>query len=158
QVRVPELAGVGQADRLTVLLDVGDDEDLRVIGQQELLEHMDLQWAEAAAEIDLLLRGDALVAEHQQAVVQVGTVNPREIDIVQRLGQVQADDLGTQWRIEGLDLERLGGGVHQAGRCECRHKKGSMQERQSALHFWIRLMNSPTLSAARRLVGRYAWV
>jgi hypothetical protein len=53
---VPELAGVTQADVLAVLDDVGNDQDFRVVGQQELLEHVDLQHAEAAAEIDLLLR------------------------------------------------------------------------------------------------------
>jgi hypothetical protein len=56
QVRVPELAGITQADVLAVLDDVGNDQDFRVVGQQELLEHVDLQHAEAAAEGDLLLR------------------------------------------------------------------------------------------------------
>jgi hypothetical protein len=51
---VPELAGVTEADVLAVLDDVGNDQDLRVAGQQELLEHVDLQHAKAAAEGDLL--------------------------------------------------------------------------------------------------------
>ena len=50
---MPKLTGIAQADGLTVLDDVGDDENLRVIGQQKLLEHVDLQRAETAAEGDL---------------------------------------------------------------------------------------------------------
>lgn len=52
---MPELAGIAQADGLTVFDDVGDDKNLRVIGQQKLLEYVDLQRAETAAEGDLLL-------------------------------------------------------------------------------------------------------
>lgn len=35
---MPEFAGIAQADRLTVLDDVGNDEDFRVAGQQELVQ------------------------------------------------------------------------------------------------------------------------
>jgi hypothetical protein len=72
-------AGVAQADRLAVLLDVGDDQDLRMARQLELAQHVDLQRAEAAAEGDLLGRRDALVAEHQHVVVEVGAVDAREV-------------------------------------------------------------------------------
>jgi hypothetical protein len=51
---MPELAGIAQADVGAVLDDVGNDQDLGVVGQQELLEHVDLQFAKAAAEGDLL--------------------------------------------------------------------------------------------------------
>ena len=62
---------------------------------QELFEHMDLQHAKTAAESDLLFGGDALVAEHHDVVIQVRAVDAREIRVVDRAGQVQADDLGT---------------------------------------------------------------
>ncbi|MNP46184.1 hypothetical protein D3C76_1401630 [compost metagenome] len=42
QVRVPEFAGITQADVLAIFDDVGNDQDLGVASQQELLEHMDL--------------------------------------------------------------------------------------------------------------------
>ncbi|GLZ25692.1 hypothetical protein Pstu01_23610 [Stutzerimonas stutzeri] len=66
-----------------------------MIGQQKLLEHVDLQRAETAAEGDLLLGGDALVTEHQQSVIEMGTMDTSEIGFVQRLGQVQANDFRT---------------------------------------------------------------
>ncbi|GLK61868.1 hypothetical protein GCM10017624_40320 [Azotobacter vinelandii] len=77
-------------------------------GEQELLEDMDLQFAEAAAESDLLLGGDALLAKHQHPVVQEGLVNTGEIRRIDRKGQVQAEDFGTQHPTEGTDFERLG--------------------------------------------------
>src|SRR5690606_17711951 len=109
QVRVPELAGVAQAGRLTVLDDVGDDEDLRVAGQQELAQHVDLQLAEAAAEGDVLFRGQVLVAEDHYAVIQMGAMHTGEIGVVERAGQVDADDLGAEHGVQRTDLERLGG-------------------------------------------------
>ena len=69
---MPELASIAQTDGLTVLDDVGDAEDLRVITEQELPEHMDLQWAKTAAEGDLLFGGDTLVTEHQQRMIEMG--------------------------------------------------------------------------------------
>src|SRR5690606_14585971 len=108
QVRVPELAGITQADRLAVLDDVGNDEDFRVAGQQELAQHVDLQLTEAAAEVDVLLRGQVLVAEHHHAVFQVGLVDAGEIGVVERLGEVDADYFSAQHGIEGTDLEVLG--------------------------------------------------
>lgn len=51
---MPELAGITEADGLAVFDDVGNDEDFRMPYQQELLEHVDLQHAETAAEGDLL--------------------------------------------------------------------------------------------------------
>lgn len=51
---MPELARIPQADRLAVLDDVRNDQDFGVVGQQELLAHMNLQHTETAAEGDLL--------------------------------------------------------------------------------------------------------
>ncbi|GAB3402944.1 hypothetical protein GCM10027318_11590 [Massilia agilis] len=75
-------------------------------GQLELAQHMDLQWAEAAAEGDLLLRRDVLVAEHQHMVVEVGTVDAREFFVGERRVQVQAEHLGAERRIEAADRDR----------------------------------------------------
>ncbi|MNN49255.1 hypothetical protein D3C81_1637700 [compost metagenome] len=93
---MPELAGIAQADRLTVLDDVGDDEEFRMPWQQELLEHVDLQLAEQAAEGDLLLRSDVLVAKHQQAMVQMREVDVGEILRIERAGQIQPDNFRAQ--------------------------------------------------------------
>jgi hypothetical protein len=56
---------------------------------------VNLQHAEAATEVDLLLRGDTLVAEHDDMVLQVRAVDAGEVLVVDRMRQVQADDLGT---------------------------------------------------------------
>ena len=79
--------------------------------EQELLEHVDLQHAEAAAEVDLLLGGDALVAEHHHVVVQVRAVDARKIASVDRTAQVQADDLGAHGTGKRTNLEGLGLGA-----------------------------------------------
>ncbi len=81
--------------------------------EQELLQHMDLQRPQAAAEGDVLGRGDALVAEHQHVVVQVRAVQAGEVGVVERTRQVQAQHLGAQGLIEGVDLEILRGSVRQ---------------------------------------------
>ncbi|MNT65906.1 hypothetical protein D3C72_2039290 [compost metagenome] len=104
---MPELAGIAQADVLAVLDNVGDDEDFRVSGQQELLEHMDLQHTEAAAEGNLLFGADVLVAKHQHMVVEVRAVNPGEVFGGDCTGQVQADDFGTDSTGERTNFEAL---------------------------------------------------
>ena len=102
---MPELAGIAETDGLAVLDDVGNDEDLRMPWEQELLQHMDLQLTEAPAEGDLLRRGDALLAEHQHMVVQVRPVDTAEVLGGQGQPEVEAEHLGAECGIEGTDLQ-----------------------------------------------------
>ena len=104
---MPELAGIAQADGLAVLDDVGNDQDFRMPGQLELLEHMDLQHAETAAEIDLLFGGNALVAEHHHVMIQVRAVDAGEVLVIDRAGQIETDDFGTHRAAERADFEKL---------------------------------------------------
>ena len=92
---------------MAVFDDVGNDEDFRVAGQQELLEHMDLQHAESTAEGDLLLRGDALVAKHHDVMIQVRAMNAGKVLIVDGSRQVEADDFGADGAAERADVEGL---------------------------------------------------
>lgn len=111
---MPELAGITEADGLAVFDDVGNDEDFRMPGQQELLEYVDLQHTETAAEGDLLFGGNALVAEHHHVMVQVRAMDAGEVLVIDRAGQVQADDFGTDSAAEWSDFEDLrrdGGGA-----------------------------------------------
>jgi len=101
------VARVAEADRLAVLDDVGDDEDLRMAGELELVQHVDLQPAEATAEGDLLRGCDALVAEDQHVVVQVGEVDAAEVALVQRLVEVQPDHFGGEAALDRADLDAL---------------------------------------------------
>ncbi len=59
------------------------------------------QRAEAAAEVDVLLRGDLLVAEYQHVVVEVGFVDSDEVFGADWLRDVEADDFGADRGIEG---------------------------------------------------------
>jgi len=123
QVRVPEFTRIAQADGLTVLNDVGDDKNFRVTGQQKLLEHMDLQDAEATAEVDLLLRGNALVTKHQNVMFQMSAMDTRKVLVTDRQRQIQTDDLGSHGAVERADVEGLRGDAqgNRRGR-RCRHK------------------------------------
>jgi hypothetical protein len=110
QVGMPQVAGVAQADRLAVFADVRNDQHLGLFGQLELAQHVDLQGAEAAAERHLLGGRDALVAEHQHVIIEMGAVDAREIGVAERLRQVEAHDLGAERGIEGADRKRLRAG------------------------------------------------
>jgi hypothetical protein len=66
---------------------------------------VDLQHAETATEIDLLLGGNALVAEHHHVMIQVRAVNAGEVLIIDRAGQIEADDFGTDGATESADFE-----------------------------------------------------
>src|SRR5450830_222456 len=100
---MPEVAGVTQAYWLTILNDVGNNQDFRVLRQLEWMQHMDLQSAEAAAEINLLLWRNVLITEHQHMMVEVGMVHALEIAERQGLRQIQPQHLRTERRIEGFD-------------------------------------------------------
>ena len=80
---MPILAGIAQTDRLTVLYDVRNDENFRVISQEKLLEHMDLQNAKTSTEVNLLLRGDVLIAEYDNVVVQMCLMNASEVRVIE---------------------------------------------------------------------------
>lgn len=54
--------------------------------EQELLEHMNLQFAKAAAERDLLFRRDALIAKNQNMMIEVSAMNTREVLGIERPG------------------------------------------------------------------------
>src|SRR5207248_10366007 len=56
--------------------------------------------------VDLLLRRDALVAEHHHMTIEMRAVDATEVGVGQRLREVEADHLGAQRRIERADLQR----------------------------------------------------
>ena len=63
--------------------------------------------------IDLLLRGDLLITEHQDVLIQMRAVYASEVCVVQRTGQIQADDfcahLFGEWTHIELLIRRLRG-------------------------------------------------
>ncbi|MDT4878523.1 hypothetical protein FQZ97_1141220 [compost metagenome] len=90
--------------------------------QLELVQHVDLERPEAAAEVDVLCGRDALVAKDQHVVVQVRAVDALEVGGVDRLSDVEPDDLRTDRRIERPHLEGLRRGLGSGG---CTGKNGS---------------------------------
>jgi hypothetical protein len=92
------------------------------------MQHMNLQRAKAAAESNLLIRRDALIAEHQHVVIEVSAMNPRKIVLAQGLGEIEPEDLRADGTVESANLEGLGfnGMAIVAGGSRCngsRHRK-----------------------------------
>ena len=76
---------------------------------------MRLEVAEAAGEREVLLGGDVLVAEEDDLVLEQRAMDLVERLVVERLGQVDASDLGADRRAERLDGEDGGlGKGHEA--------------------------------------------
>jgi hypothetical protein len=73
----------------------------------ELMENMPLQRPKAAAERDLLLRRDPLIAENEDVIVEVSAVNARKLIGVQCAAQVEPDDLGSERGIERANLDAV---------------------------------------------------
>lgn len=105
---MPEMPGIAETDRLAVFQHIGDDQDLRVAGQLELVQHVDLQRTETAAEADLLAGRDALVAEHDHVMIEVRAMDALEIFVGKRLAQVETGYFGAQRSIfKRCDLDGL---------------------------------------------------
>jgi hypothetical protein len=69
---------------------------------------MNLQRAESAAEGNLLIRRDALVAEHEHMVIEVSAMNAREIVLAKRLAEIESEDFRADGTVERANLEGLG--------------------------------------------------
>ena len=109
-----ELAVAQGADRLPVLLDVGDQEDLldRPVGlAADVLDRS----AEVAGEADLVLFADGLIAEDQHAVVEQRTADLRHGRVFERQPQVQPADLGAQGAAGWEHLDSIAGVLHGCG-------------------------------------------
>src|SRR3546814_18978105 len=91
------MAACDDSLRVAVHGHVREHYKLVVLGQRILTKNVRLQVTEAAAESDLLVRRQGLVAEDEEAVGVEGVAHPREIGIVDRPGQIQADDLRAEY-------------------------------------------------------------
>jgi hypothetical protein len=88
-------------------------------GQLELMQHMDFERPETAAEFDVRFGRHPLLAKHHDVVIEMRAMNAREIGVIDRPGDVETDDLGADRRIEWTDFESLGRCVRrQNGRHE----------------------------------------
>ena len=83
---MPGKAGIGEPDMLArLVLDIRDQQDLGIAGQQVFLDDVDLQLAKAAAESDVLFVGEALIAEEHDDVVVEQPLDLGEGPVVDRL-------------------------------------------------------------------------
>ncbi len=80
---MPVIAGVLEAHRVALHGLVGEHQDLWMPRQQELIEHVDVELAEAAAECGVLLGRQVLVANGQDQVIEVSRVQAHERFVVQ---------------------------------------------------------------------------
>jgi len=75
---VPVVARVLDADRLAVFDDVREDVDLGVLGTHVFAQHVDFEFAEAAAEVHMLSVLNTLVAEQDDGALVEGLLDAGE--------------------------------------------------------------------------------
>src|SRR5689334_8102939 len=116
---MPEQARVLRADGLAVLQDVRNHEQLGKPGAATVLADMDLELAEAAAERNVLLGRELLVAEVDDFVLVEELDDLAEHRIVDGPGQIDAENFDAERRAGSLDLEhgRLAGECGNSGLC-----------------------------------------
>jgi hypothetical protein len=107
---MPLLAGVLGGRRLAVLLrDVGDQQQLGIVGMAVARQVVvPVELAEAAAEGDVLLARDLLVAEQKDAALQERAMDLIELGVAERLGEIDALDLGAEGVAQGAEGKRHG--------------------------------------------------
>ena len=99
-------ACVDQADRLSVAMNVGQNQDIRVDRMVKAVDHMRLGISEATRERDELLRGQRLSGDHDEAVLVQSAFNRAECRIIQRLRKVDAGYTGAENFRDRLDRWR----------------------------------------------------
>ena len=109
-----ELAVAQGADRLAVLLDVGDQEDLPDRPVRLSADVLD-RGPEVAGEADLVLLAYGLVAEHQHAVVENGAAEPARGCGIERQAEVQPPDLRAEGAAGRDHLDSIGRVFHDEG-------------------------------------------
>jgi hypothetical protein len=90
---MPVSASVGDTDGFTILAPVRQDEDFRVLWQQEFRQHMLLQFSEAPTEGYLCVWREILITDDDNAVADESAVNCLELLIVPPLVHVRAGHL-----------------------------------------------------------------
>src|ERR1043166_3093783 len=88
--------GIRLPDRLSVVDDVRNDDNLFVSGQQILLQHIHLERTEAAAELDLLRGRELLAGNDDDSVFIVGALDQTEGLIVETVRQIDTENPSTQ--------------------------------------------------------------
>ncbi len=107
EIGVPILAGVGEPDVAAVLDDVGDGKDFGMAGPEILSRDVDFQVAQAPAEGDVLLFGQALIAKDNDAAIVEDSLDLLKRGGIDRVREIDAGNLGAERRVSGFDLHQL---------------------------------------------------
>jgi len=81
------------------------------------MQHVNLQRAKTAAERDVLLGRDLLIAEHEYVMVEMCAVNAGEIVGRKRFVQIEAEHFRADGRVERNDFEWLARAAGLHARC-----------------------------------------
>src|SRR4029079_7692600 len=81
-VSVPGDSGIGHADEASVLLHIGDDQNLRMVGQAGLLVYVEFDPAEALGKGYLLLDSNLLIPEKDHTKFTEGVLDAPESLVV----------------------------------------------------------------------------
>src|SRR5439155_23147079 len=107
-VTVPGEPGIREADMLALAVpNIRDQQDLGMTRQQVFFDDMDLELAKAPAEGDVLLVGEALVAEEHHDVVMERPLELAKGRLVDRRRQIE-HNLRAAGRLAFVDRDRHG--------------------------------------------------
>jgi len=96
-IAMPVFAGTTDADRLAILGDVGDYDDLRAAGHAPpFAEDVELDLAKAAGEGNLLGRRDVLAAKEDHAILVVSPLDCGKRGVIMGSGEIDPADLGAR--------------------------------------------------------------
>jgi hypothetical protein len=140
---VPVLARVGEADRLAVLLDVGEDHHLRVRRVLILARDIDLELAEAAREVLQRCGFELLPRNADHAMTPERAEDHAEVARIQRLRQVGAEHLRAEHFSRGNDLDHLG------TPSSTRHCRAAAKPRDPAIHLCGKILSDGWPGQAR---------
>ena len=102
---MPVAARIVDPDVAAAVHDVGDDQDLGVLGVEVLVENVDLEVTEPAAEGDVPDRVEVLVPEQQDGMLVPGPLDGAEGRVVRITRKIHAAHLGAERRVEGTDFQ-----------------------------------------------------
>ena len=119
---MPVASGVVDADVAVSVHHVGDNQNLRILAVEVLVEDVNLEVAEPAAEGDVPVRVDGLVPEQQHGMFVPGLLDGVERRVVEIVREVDAMHFGSERRLEWSHVEghRRGAGTPDSvGRSGC---------------------------------------
>ena len=158
-VDVPWRLGVAEhADRLAVLLLVGDEQHLAVARGRGVVADVNLQLAQARAEADHVFLLDPLAANQDDLVLEPCGADRFEHRIFERVGKIDAADLDANQRRQQMLGERHGrgpvhSGVMPASRMTLPHIADSVRMRSRNPSGVLVSTTNPCRSACSRSSG-----